>query len=153
LVSAANTSLPDLREHSVALLGGYNNQWTLRLVRPLRYHFVEDQGPAEIIVDGTQPKAHWERDSSLPYSSADDYGLVARFRDPTIDGWVMVLAGLGRNGTEAAANFATSPHYMQLLKDSVGSGFANRNIEAVLKVSVIDGKTGAPSIVAVHTWQ
>jgi hypothetical protein len=152
LAPSATTSLPDLREHSVTLLGGYNNQWTLRLVRPLRYHFVEDQGTAEIIVDRMQPQTHWERDSSLPYSSADDYGLVARFRDPTIDGWVMVLAGLGRNGTEAAAQFATSPHYLEMLRERVGGDFANRNIEAILKVSVIDGKTGAPSILAVHTW-
>jgi hypothetical protein len=28
----------------------------------------------------------------------------------------------------------------------------NRNIEVVLKVSVIDGKTGAPTILAVHSW-
>lgn len=152
LASSATTALPDLREHSVALLGGYNNQWTLRLLRPLRFHFVEGLGTREIIADQTQPGTTWERDSSLPYSSADDYALVARFRDPTIDGWVVVLAGLGRNGTEAAAQFATSPHYMQLLKDRVGSGFLNRNIEAVLKVSVIDGNTGAPSILAVHTW-
>jgi hypothetical protein len=152
LASAATTTLPDLREHSVTLLGGYNNQWTLRLVRPLRFYFVEGQGPDEIIADRTQPQSRWERDSSLPYSSADDYALVARFRDSTIDGWVVVLAGLGRNGTEAAANFATSAHYLQLLRDQLGSDFANRNLEAVLKVSVIDGKTGAPSIVAVHSW-
>jgi hypothetical protein len=31
------------------------------------------------------------------------------------------------------------------------SDFSNRNIEAVLKVSVIDGKTGAPSLIAAHT--
>jgi hypothetical protein len=77
---------------------------------------------------------------------------VARFRDATTDNWVVALAGVGRNGTEAAAQFATSPHYMQLLQDQIGSEFANRNVEAVLKVSVIDGKTGAPSIMAVHTW-
>ena len=152
LAPAATTALPDLREHSVALLGGYNNQWTLRLVRPLRFYFVENQGIDEIIADRTQPGVRWERDTSLPYSSADDYALVARFRDATIDGWVVVLAGLGRNGTEAAAQFATSPHYMELLRDRVGNGFAARNMEAVLKVSVIDGKTGAPSIVAVHSW-
>ncbi len=152
LTSAATASLPDLREHSVALLGGYNNQWTLRFVEPLRFHFVQNQGTAEIIADRSQPGTHWERDSTLPYSSADDYALIARFRDPTIDGWVMVLAGLGRNGSEAAAQFATTPHYLQLLKDRVGSGFANRNIEVVLKVNVIDGKTGAPTILAVHTW-
>jgi hypothetical protein len=152
VTSAATTTLPDLREHSVTLLGGYNNQWTLRLVRPLRFYFIEGQGLDEIIADRTQPQSRWQRDSSLPYSSADDYALVARFRDSTIDGWVVVLAGLGRNGTEAAANFATSPHYLQLLRDRLGSDFANRNLEAILKVSVVDGKTGAPSIEAVHSW-
>lgn len=150
LVPSATTALPDLREHSVALLGGYNNEWTMRLLEPLRYHFVP--GTDEVIVDQTQPQVRWERDQSLPYSSADDYALVARFRDSTIDGWVIAMAGLGRNGTEAAAQFVTSPHYMELLRAQVGSGFANRNIEAVLKVSVIDGKTGAPSIMAVYSW-
>ena len=152
LASAATTPLPDLREHSVALLGGYNNQWTLRLTRPLRFYFIEDHGTREIIADRMQPQTLYERDQSLPYSSADDYALVARFRDPTIDGWVVVMAGLGRNGTEAAAQFATSPHYMELLRDRLGSAFTNRNLEAILKVSVIEGKTGAPSILAVHSW-
>jgi hypothetical protein len=152
LASAATTALPDLREHSVVLLGGYNNLWTLRLTQPLPFYFVQNQGTDEIIADRAQPQTHYERDPSLPYSSADDYGLVARFRDPTIDGWVVVMAGLGRNGTEAAAQFATSPHYMELLRDRVGSGFASRNMEAVLKVSVIEGKTGAPMILAVHSW-
>jgi hypothetical protein len=157
LAPAATTALPDLREHSVALLGGYNNQWTMRLVQPLRYYFVQGHGTDQIIGDHAQPQTLWQRDASLPYSSADDYALVARFRDPTIDGWVVVLAGLGRNGSEAAAQFATSPHYLELLRDRIGAGLDNRNlengnIEAVLKVSVIDGKTGAPSILAVHTW-
>lgn len=157
LAPAATTALPELREHSVALLGGYNNQWTMRLLQPLRYYFVQGQGAVQSIADHEQSQTRWERDPSLPYSSADDYALVARFRDPTIDGWVVVLAGLGRNGTEAAAQFATSPHYLELLRDSLGAGpdnrnLENRNIEAVLKVSVIDGKTGAPSILAVHTW-
>jgi hypothetical protein len=116
----------------------------------LRYHFGPDSDPA--IVDSMQPTSRWQRDQSVPYSSADDYAIVARYRDATTDGWVVALAGLGRNGAEAAAQFATSPHYMQLLRDQAGSGFSNRNIEAVLKVSVIDGKTGAPSILAVYTW-
>jgi hypothetical protein len=94
----------------------------------------------------------WERDSTLPYSGADDYALVARFHDTTTDSWVVVLAGVGRNGSEAAAQFATSPHYMQMLRDQAGTDFTNRNVEAVLKISVIDGKTGAPSIQAVHVW-
>jgi hypothetical protein len=132
------------------LLGGYNNAWTLRLLDPLRFRFAPDHG--EFIMDRTNPQMKWERDHSIPYSSADDYAVVARFRDPATDGWVVAMAGLGRNGTEAAAIFATSPHYLQLLREQTGQSFANRNIEFVLKVNVIDGKTGAPIILATHTW-
>jgi hypothetical protein len=150
LLSSASTPLTELREHPIILLGGYNNQWTMRLLQPLRFQFTPE--PVESIIDGIQPQVHWSRDKQLPYSSADDYALVARFRDATTGGWVVVLAGLGRNGTEAAAQFVASPHYMQLLQDQTGRDFSNRNIEAVLKVRVIDGKTGAPSILAVHVW-
>jgi hypothetical protein len=150
LLSSPSTPLTELREHPIILLGGYNNQWAMRLLQAQPIHFTPE--PVESIIDGTQPQAHWLRDHSLPYSSADDYALIARFRDSTTDSWVVVLAGLGRNGTEAAAQFVTSPHYMQLLRDQAGKDFSNRNVEAVLKVSVIDGKTGAPSIQTVHVW-
>jgi hypothetical protein len=147
---AASTPLPDLHEHPIILLNAYNNQWTLRLSQPLRFHFApqSDHG----IVDTMQPQVHWARDPSVPYSSADDYALMARFWDSTTDNWVVVLAGLGRNGTEAATQFVVSPHYMQLLRDQMGRDFSKRNIEVVLKVNVIDGKTGAPTILAVHSW-
>jgi hypothetical protein len=150
LIASPWTTLTDLREHSIALIGAYNNQWTIRLLEPLRFHFLPD--PQARIVDSLNPKIGWERDESVPYSSADDYAIVARFRDPNIDGWVMALAGLGRNGTEAAAQFATSPHYLELLEQQLGSKFGNRNIEVVLKVGVINAKTGAPTILAVSTW-
>ena len=148
LLSSPSTPLTDLREHPVVLLGAYNNQWAMRLLQSQRFQFTPE--PVQSIVDQMRPDAHWSRDKTLPYSSADDYALVARFRDATTGSWVVVLAGLGRNGTEAAAQFATSPHYMQMLRDDVGRDFSNLNIEALLKVNVIGGKTGAPSILAVH---
>jgi hypothetical protein len=150
LQAAATTPLTELRDRPVILLGGYNNQWSMRLLDPLPFHF--DQASVESIVDTAPPHARWERDPSLPYSSADDYALVARFRNTTTGNWVIVLAGIGRNGTEAAAQFATSPRYMQLLRDRIGSDLTNRNVEVVLKVNVVDGKTGAPSILAVRAW-
>src|ERR1035437_530768 len=151
LQASATTPLTDLREHPVIMLGGYNNQWTLRLLQPLRFHFSPESVESSI-VDETQPAVRWERDPSLPYSNADDFALIARFRDSTTNSWVIALAGVGRNGTEAAAQFVTSPNYMQMLRDKVGSDFSDRNVEAVLKVNVIDGKTGAPLILAVHVW-
>lgn len=146
------TSIPltELRDRPLILVGGYNNDWTMRLVEPLRLSFAS--GPVESIVDRQDPHHHWERDPSKPYSAADDYGLIARFHDPTTDSMVVVIAGLGRNGTEAAGLFATSPHYVRLLREQSGGNLANGNIEAVIKVNVVDGKTGAPSLESVYRW-
>ncbi len=122
----------------------------MRLLEPLRFRFVP--GPAEVIVDRDHPSTKWERDPTQPYSSADDYAIIARFHDATTGSIVVIVAGIGRNGTEAAAQFVTSPHYMELLRNRVGASLADKNIEAVLKVNVIEGKTGAPSIEAVEVW-
>lgn len=149
---AASTPLPELHSHPIILLNAYNNQWTLRLVEPLRFHFSPDSGSDHSILDRMHPQVRWERDLTAPYSQSDDYALVARFWDTTTDNWVLVLAGLGRNGTEAASQFVTSPEYMQTFQDRIGENFSSKNIEAVLRVSVIDGKTGPPTVVEWHAW-
>ena len=150
LQASASTPLTDLRDRSVIMVGAYNNDWSLRLVAPLRFHFAPESSAS--IVDSQKPNVRWARDASLPYSSGDDYALIARFRDPTTGSVVLVLGGLGRNGTEAATQFVTTPQYLHLLADRVGKNLGNQNIEVVLKTNVIDGKTGAPSIQDIHTW-
>ena len=148
--SCAPTPLTEMRERPVVLLGGYNNEWTLRLQSPLRYQFSPEVNAS--IIDRENPQVRWVRDHTLPYSSADDYAMVARFRNSTTDSTIVLLAGLGRNGTEAAAQFVTSPHYMELLKKQIGNDLVDKNVEVVLKISVIEGKTGAPSIERVQVW-
>lgn len=158
---AATTQLPEFHEHPIILLNAYNNQWTLRLTEPLRFHFSPESHSTSVvlnvpheqfILDRQNSAVAWYRDSSQPYENTPDYALVARFWDKTTDNWVVVLAGLGRNGTEAAARFVVDPHYMQELRGRLGSDFANRNIEVVLRVPVVDGRTGSPEIMAVHAW-
>lgn len=150
LLPSPTAQLPQLRDHPVILLGAYNNRWAMLLLQSQRIQFTQE--PTESILDKGSPGMQWMRDHSRPYSSADDYALIARFRDATTGGWVVVLAGLGRNGTEAAAQFATSPRYMQMLRDRLDQDFATHNIEAVLKIQVVDGKTGAPSIESAYAW-
>ena len=148
LLPAPTTPLSELREHPVILVGGYNNQWAMRMLDSQPFQFTPE--PVESITDRAHPEVRWARDRSVPYSSADDYAILARFRDASTGGWVVALAGLGRNGTEAAAQFATSSEHMRALEDQIPGGFGSRDIVAVLKARVIDGKTGAPSILAVH---
>jgi hypothetical protein len=151
LLPAPTTAVSDLREHPIVLVGAYNNRWTMRLLQSARYQFTPE--PVESIIDTKQPQFSWLRDHTRPYSGSDDYAVIARIRDSVTDQWVIVLGGLGRNGTEAAAFFATNPNGMRMLQERLGFSFASgKNIEAVLRVRVIDGKTGAPSIEAVYAW-
>ena len=48
LLSSPSTPLTDLREHSVVLLGAYNNQWAMRLLQSQRFQFTPE--PVESIV-------------------------------------------------------------------------------------------------------
>ncbi|ADW68707.1 hypothetical protein [Granulicella tundricola] len=148
--ASAPTPLGDLRERPVILLGGYNNPWTMRLVETLRFQLPPE--PFEGIVDRDHPGRQWTRDKSQPYASTDDYALIARFRDARTGNVVFLLAGLGRNGTEGAAQFATSPLYMEQVSKRIGKKLSSGNLEMVIKVNVIDGKTGAPSIEDLWVW-
>jgi hypothetical protein len=108
VVQSSNaTTMAQIRDSPVVLIGAYNNEWTQRLLKPLRFHF--SSHPDEQIVDGMNPGRRWIRDLSHPYSETPDYALVARFRNPSTDSMVVVVAGLQRNGTDAAAQFITSP--------------------------------------------
>jgi hypothetical protein len=48
---------------------------------------------------------------------------------------VVVLAGLGKYGTEAAARFATIPRYLDMLTAVAHSNCASKNIEVELRAS------------------
>jgi len=146
------TSLVDLRSRSVVLVGALNNLWTLRLLDPLRFRFVT-RPLAHIEDDKSTQHPDWSVDFSKPYATVStDYAIVARYHDATTNGTVMVIAGIGPYGTEAASEFVTSPRSLEQLLRKVPAGWQSKNLEMVLKTEVIAGEAGPPSLVAATTW-
>jgi len=154
-----DVTLEDLRNRPVVLIGGPSNAWTARLLPLLRFHFNTDFNEGGVglrVVDAQNPAARqWgyfvNNDGPHP-TVVEDCAIIARYHDPATGGIVMVIAGAGRNGTEAAGAFVDSKTLLDDLNRQLPSGWKNRNLEIVLKASVIDGKTGSPSIVATHVW-
>lgn len=148
------TSLADIRSRPIVLVGAINNEWTMRLVAPLRYHFTFKDNGVDSIDDATTPQpTGWILDSSKPYLSiTTDYAIVARFHDPTTEGPVLVIAGLGPYGTEAASEFVQSPQHLAELAAKLPRGWENKNLEVVIKTNVIGAKTGPPILVTTYTW-
>lgn len=151
---APETTLTDISSRPVILVGAMSNDWTMRMVSNLRFHFVFQPDGTERIDDSADPnQKDWHFNRFQPYSSVNaDYAIVARFRDSTTEGPVMVIAGLGAYGTEAAGEFVQSPQYLAQLSKMLPPGWKNENLELVLRTDVIGYHAGPPVLLSAYTW-
>ena len=149
---AADTTLEQLREGPFILIGGFNKLWTTRLSTQLRYRFVTLNGSVNVIQDGQHPEHTWTLDSSQSaLSNTRDYALVSCYLDPVTDQYVMIVAGIGRSGTEAASDFVTNDAELSAWLHNV-SPRPGENLQVVLSTDVIEGKHGPPHVVESYRW-
>jgi hypothetical protein len=149
---ARSIGIADLRERPFILKGAFNNQWTLRAVAPFRFYLQFDRNPdVRRILDRSNPQ---QRDWQAPVTPAlaADYALIARAPEPQTGQMMLVIAGLGEQGTAAALEFVTNPKYLERLPERAPSGWHKRNIELVIKTDLVNGDWGEPRVVATHWW-
>lgn len=153
LVLSSHATYPELQSGASVLVGGLDNNWTLRLTTPLRYHFVRTGGRfAYGIADRLRPQAGpWRLDIEND-KATDDYAIVARIFDPTTGRPVMILAGLGANGTAAAAEFLLDSERTAELGRHAPREWRRMNMEAVVRTQVLDNHAGPPHLVACNFW-
>ncbi len=151
--SSTQASFSDLQKGPVILVSGFNNPWTMRLTNPLRFYFVRSAADTFEIDDRANPKRKWSVYTLAPLNKTnEDYGLIARFHDPITEQVVVVAAGIGENGTIAAAEALSDEQVLSDLKRDKVMPRDRGNFEAVVEVTMIDGKPGPPKIVATHLW-
>jgi hypothetical protein len=149
-----STSLQDLRQGPVVLVGAFDNDWTTRLTRDLRYTFNASNLPENSIKDRLNPsQAGWSVDTSAPYLKVTkDYAIVARFRDQTSGSIVVVAAGLGAYGTLAAGEVLSNESYLQQIVSHAPRDWKTMNMEAVIETQVINDNSGPPKVLATYFW-
>jgi hypothetical protein len=127
----------------------------MRVTGPLRYHFVRyGQSFAFGIVDRQHPEqGGWNEELTQPTERiTEDYALVARIFDQTTGRPVLVVAGLGANGTAAAAQFLLDPARTEELAAHAPRDWQRLNMEAVLRTQILDNHAGPPRLVACTFW-
>lgn len=154
-----SSSFSDLREGAVVLIGAFNNEWSLRLTRQLRYSLAMDADRHLIYIrDAKNPASrNWSwatNQSPEPVTGANspklqDFALISRIRDSETGHVVVVLGGLYTYGTEAAGEFLTDPDLMQAIATQVRAGGGGKNLQIVLGTTVTDGTPGPPRVLAV----
>ncbi|MGA2649579.1 MAG: hypothetical protein ABSF28_03605 [Terracidiphilus sp.] len=155
-----DVSFSDLRDMPTVLVGAFDNPWSLRLMRGLRYNLqVDGDTHAVYIRDSRNPGLRaWEWKNnptnsmagSLGSAVTPDYALVSRVRDVGTGRMVVLIAGLEPYGTQAAGEFVTDPDRLKTLAGTISIA-SNRNLQIVLETTVTDGTPGDPRVVA--SWQ
>jgi hypothetical protein len=149
------TTLTDLRNGPSVIIGAFDNMWTLRLLRPLRYHFANNPDMTLFsIVDGAQheqPRWVLDRKQQVATNNYRDYAIVARFTDDITGKPTLIAAGIARGGTIAAGEFLTNPALIDAVWARRPSAQA-KNVEVVLSTEIINGEPGTPRVEAVYFW-
>jgi hypothetical protein len=153
-----SSSFSDLREGAVVLVGAFNNEWSLRLTRQLRYSL--DLDPEQHLVyirDAKNPASRsWSWATNQPSQPATgvnsprmhDYALISRIRDAGTGHVVVVIGGLYTYGTLAAGEFLTDPSLMQQVA-RMANLKSSQNLQIILGTTVTDGIPGPPQVLAV----
>jgi hypothetical protein len=151
------TSLNELRQGPTVFVGAFDNAWTLRLTRQLRYHFANDQTMNRLwIEDSMAPgRSQWVVDRSVQMATNQyrDYAIVARFTDSDTGQVAVVIAGIGRGGTRVAGEFVTDTSDLAQLMRAANQAGDKKNMEAVLSTQIIGGEPGSPKMEAVYFWK
>jgi hypothetical protein len=154
-----SSSFSDLREGAVVLVGAFNNQWSLRLTRQLRYSL--DLDPEQHLIyirDAKNPSSRiWSWATNQPAEPVTgvnsprihDYALISRIRDAGTGHVVVVIGGLYTYGTLAAGEFLTDPNLMQEVGRIANLKRTSENLQIVIGTAVTDGTSGPPSLLAV----
>ena len=150
------TSLSDLRNGPTVFVGAFDNAWTLRLTKQLRYHFANNADMTQFrIVDTKNPTAvSWsiDRTQQLATNNYQDFAIVARFADANTGKPAIIIAGIGRGGTISAGEFLTNPNHLAELVAALKANGNKPNFEVVLSTQIIDGHAGAPRTEAAYFW-
>jgi hypothetical protein len=155
----SSSSFSDLREGAVVLIGAFNNEWSLRLTRQLRFSLALDAGKHLIYIQDAQNPASrsWSWATNQPRQPITgvnsprikDFALVSRIRDAGTGHVVVVIGGLYTYGTEAAGEFLTDPDLMREVARQANLNRSAQNLQIVLGTTVTDGIPGPPTVLAV----
>jgi hypothetical protein len=150
------TNLTDLRAGPTIFIGAFDNAWTLRLTRSLRYRFVNNPEMTQLgIVDSNAPgSTRWmvNREQQMATNNYRDYAIIARFTDSVTGKIAVMVAGVARGGTIAAGEFLTDPDNLAELMRAAKAAGNKPNMEIVLSTQIIGGEPGSPRMEAAYFW-
>jgi hypothetical protein len=146
-----NYSFKDLRNSPAIVIGAFNNRWTMQMTSNLHFAFVEENGKQMVREQGANGRT-WSPRFGTHGEVIEDYGVVTRLLESQTGNFVVATAGIQADGTQAAAEFVSSPAYLEGALRNAPSDWTKKNLQFVVKTMVTDAVPGPPHVVATYIW-
>lgn len=147
----AAATYEDLRDFPAAVIGGFNNKWTMQLVSGLHFAFLWDDGQY-MIREQVPGRRVWTTQLGHHGETVEDFAIVSRLVDSKTGQFTVTIAGIGPRGTQAAGEFVSSSRYLEKGLAGAPADWKNRNLEVLLQTTVTDLVAGPPHVIAIYTW-
>jgi hypothetical protein len=146
-----NYSFEDLRNSPAVVVGAFNNRWTMMMTANLHFAFAEMNGNATILERGGAGRT-WSAKTDSNHVVTEDFGVVTRLMNSSTGQFVVILAGIKANGTQAAGEFVSSSGGLEQALRAAPAEWKTKNMQFVLQTTVTDSVNGPPRLVAEYTW-
>jgi len=145
-------SYEDLHDSPSAVIGAFNNKWTMQITAGLHFRFAEENGEYSIKEDVPGGRAWIVKGNNKLQAIEQDFAVVARLLDSNTGQFTIIAAGLTGGGTQAAGEFVSKPESLEKAVRMLPAGWENKNVEFVVQTNITDAVAGPPSVVAYYTW-
>jgi hypothetical protein len=146
-----NYSFEDLRNSPAAVVGAFNNRWTMQITANLHFAFVETGEEFMIREQGGNGRT-WKAIKDKKGNTTDDFAIVGRLLDSKTGQFTITVAGIEGSGTQAAGELVANPAYLADALRDAPADWEKMNVEMVVQTIVTDSVPGPARVVASHFW-
>lgn len=154
--TSTETSIQDLQNYPTVVMGGFDNDWTLRLTREMRYFYGHDEDKSEYwIADRKSPATRLGAFSLLQNNLNEvntDYALIVRLPHSEMGQPILIFGGITPIATGAAMQFLNNERALREFVDHAPPGWQDKNVELLIGTQIVAGKSGPPRLISSYIW-
>jgi len=141
----------DLRDFPAAVIGGFNNKWTMQLTANQHFALIEDH--EKYMIREQLPGGRvWKTRLGPNGETLEDFAIVSRLVNSKTGQFTVTVAGIGPKGTQAAGELVSTSRYLQEGLSSAPANWQAHNLELLLETTVTDSVAGPPHVIATYVW-
>ena len=141
----------DLRDFPAAVIGGFNNKWTMQLTASQHFALIEDH-EKYMIREQVPGGRVWKTQLGPNGETLEDFAIVSRLINSKTGQFTVAVAGIGPKGTQAAGELVSTSRYLEEGLSSAPANWQARNLEFLVETAVTDSVAGPPHVIATYVW-